>query len=164
MLASVPDVDDLDRASKMLVGDIPDPLGAVAQHHFLFGPIPSPFEGFGIESAAEQFGSFDRPGIGGGSWVPNGATFWVGCGLSEDTTQFDFTGACGLSLSSAGASFQLGAYHRQLCSIHFGIQNWDGSAQNVGELQLHDAISFGLFLFDYIGPNGFGMALDSFGG
>jgi hypothetical protein len=54
MLASVPDIDDLDRACKMLVGDIPDPLGAVAEHDFLFGPIPSPFEGFHIEPSAKR--------------------------------------------------------------------------------------------------------------
>ena len=87
-----------------------------------------------------------------------------GCGLSKDTTQFDFTGACWLSLRSAGAPFQLGAHHRQLCTIHFDIQNRDGRAQNTGELQLHDAIAFGLFSSGDIGPNGFGVTFDSFDG
>src|SRR5580704_150998 len=121
MLAGMPDIDDLDRASKMLIGDIPNPFGAVAQHHFLFCPIPASFEGFGVEPTAEQFGSFDRSGIGGGSCISNRTTIRVGCSLGEDTTQFDFASACGLPRGSAGAPFQLGGYHRQLCTVHFDI-------------------------------------------
>jgi len=29
MLASVPDVDDLDRTRKVLIGDVPDPFGTI---------------------------------------------------------------------------------------------------------------------------------------
>src|SRR5580658_5354623 len=108
MLAGMPDIDDLDRTRKMLIGDIPDPLGAVAQHHFLFSPIPTSFEGFGVDPTAEQFGSFDRSGIGGRSGISNRATLRVGRSLGEDTTQFDFASACGLPWNSAGAPFQLG--------------------------------------------------------
>src|SRR5438874_11287810 len=125
MLAGVPDIDNLDGTGKMLVGDIPDPLGAVAQHNLFLGPIPSSFEGFEIEASAKQFGSFDRPGIGGGGCIPNGAAFRVSCGLSTDTTQFDFTSACWLSLRSAGAPFQLGAHHWQSRPSPFDIQDGD---------------------------------------
>src|SRR6476660_8634002 len=116
MLAGMPDIDNLDGARKMLIGDIPDPLGAVAQHHFLYGPIPTSFEDFGVKPTAKGFGAFDRPGIGCGSCISNRATLRVGCSLGKDTTQFDFTSACGLPRSSAGAPFQFGVYHRQLCA------------------------------------------------
>src|SRR6185369_9374495 len=164
MFAGVPDIDDLNSASEMLIGDIPDPLGAVAQRHFLFGSIPTSLEGFGVEPTAEPFGSFDRPGIGGGSWISNRAPLRVGCSLCEDTTQFDFASACGLPRSSASAPFQLGVHHRQLCAVHFDVQNRDRSSQNIGKLQLHDAISLGLFPPYDIGPNSLGVALDSLGG
>jgi hypothetical protein len=55
-------------------------------------------------------------------------------------------------------------HHRQLGAIHFDDQHGNGSAQNVGKLQLHDAIALGLFPFDDIGADGFGVAFDSFGG
>jgi hypothetical protein len=93
-----------------------------------------------------------------------GAAFGIGGGLGEDTTQFDFPGTCGLPLGSAGAPFQLGVHHRQLGTIHFDDQHGNGSAQNVGELQLHEAISLGLFPLDDIGADGFGVTFDSFRG
>src|SRR5579859_296014 len=101
MLASVPDVDDLDCTGKMLVGDIPDPLGAITQHHLLFSAIPTPFEGFGIKAATKQLGRFNRPSVGGGSGVTNGSALWVGCGLGGDRPELDFPGARRLPLGSA---------------------------------------------------------------
>jgi hypothetical protein len=76
--------------------------------------------------------------------------------VGEDTPQFDLSGACRLPLGSAGAPFQLGVHHRQLGAIHFDDQHGNGSAQDVGKLQLHDAMSLGLFPFDDIGADGFG--------
>jgi hypothetical protein len=67
VLAGVPDIDDLYGASKMLIGDVPDPLGTVAQYNFLLGPVPTPLPSFSLEARAKKFGGFDCPGVGGGS-------------------------------------------------------------------------------------------------
>jgi len=146
------------------VGDIPDPLGAIAQHHLLFGAIPTPFEGFGIKPAPKQLGRFNCPGVSGGSGIPNRSTLWVGCGLGEDRPEFDFPGASRLPRGSAGAPLQLSTHHRQLGAIHLDIQHGDGGTEDVGECQLHDAISVGLFPADNVATDGFGVALHSFGG
>jgi hypothetical protein len=70
----VPDVNDLDGAGKVLVGDIPDPFGAIAQHHPLFGPFPAAFPSFGVQAASKlltadsknsSFGGFDAVGSAG---------------------------------------------------------------------------------------------------
>src|SRR6185436_3559890 len=90
VLASMPDVNNLDRASKVLVGNVPDPLGPIAQHNFLLGPIPAALPSFDVETTAKQFGGFDCSGVGGRACVPNRSPFRIGRGLSEDRPQFDF--------------------------------------------------------------------------
>jgi hypothetical protein len=84
--------------------------------------------------------------------------------LGEDTAQLYFPSARRLPQASARATFQLDAHHRQLCAIHFDVQHGDGSLQNVGKLQLHYPISLFLFPSDDIGPDGFRVAFDGFGG
>src|ERR1019366_3800537 len=56
VLAGVIQIDDLDRARKMLVGEIPDPFGAVANDNLLFRTAPAPVPGFQINAFAKLFG------------------------------------------------------------------------------------------------------------
>jgi hypothetical protein len=84
--------------------------------------------------------------------------------LGEDRTEFDFAGARRLPRDSAGAPLQLSTHHRQLGAIHFDIQHGNGGGQDVGEFQLHDAVSVSLFPANNIATDGFGVALHSFGG
>src|SRR5205814_361596 len=56
-------------------GDVPDPLGAGAQHHLLAGATPSALPSFGVETAAKQFRGFDSARIGRRNFVANGPAF-----------------------------------------------------------------------------------------
>ena len=72
VLARVIQIDDLNRARKMLVGEIPDPFGAVANDYLLFCTAPAPVPGFQIDSFAKLFGCLNRAGIGGRIGIADG--------------------------------------------------------------------------------------------
>ena len=54
------EIDDLDRAGKMLLCQIPDPFGPVADDDLLLRAIPATLPGFQIEALAKLFGDLDR--------------------------------------------------------------------------------------------------------
>jgi hypothetical protein len=54
----VSNIYDLNVPHKVLVRDIPDPLGTVAQHDFLLGAALTALPSFGVDPATEQCGSF----------------------------------------------------------------------------------------------------------
>ena len=66
------EIDDLHRAGKMLVGQIPDPLGSIAHDDFLFGAAPAALPGFHVEPLAKLFGGLDGAGVGSGIRIANG--------------------------------------------------------------------------------------------
>ena len=72
MLAGMIEIDDLDRAGKVLIGDVPDPVGAIADDDFGWGAVPSAVPGLGIDPKAELFGGFDGADVGGGIGIAHG--------------------------------------------------------------------------------------------
>src|SRR6266403_5242846 len=54
MLAGMIEIDDWNRAREVPTGDIPDPLGSVADDHLLLRPAPAAFPGFSVEARAER--------------------------------------------------------------------------------------------------------------
>jgi len=48
MLPGMIKIHDLNRAGKVLLSDIPDPLGSVADNHFLGSTAPAALPGFGV--------------------------------------------------------------------------------------------------------------------
>src|SRR5271163_4522583 len=107
MLTSMIEVDDLYGAGKVLIGEIPDPDRAVADHHFLLGPSPATPPGFGIESETEGFGGLDGGDVGCGVLIAHGPALGVGRSLGENATQFHFPCACWLAVHLTGASLGL---------------------------------------------------------
>jgi hypothetical protein len=63
MLAGMVEIDDLDGAREVLVGQIPDPNGAVGNDCFLVGPAPAAPPGFGVEPEAKLL-DFARAAVG----------------------------------------------------------------------------------------------------
>lgn len=63
----------LNGPDKMLVGDVPDPLGAIAEHNFLLSPAPAALPGFGVEAVAKEFGRFNGARIDGRGLIANGS-------------------------------------------------------------------------------------------
>jgi len=66
---------DLNRARKMLLGEIPDPFSTVANDYLLFRTAPAAVPGFQINSFAKLFGCFYSAGIGGRIGIADGITF-----------------------------------------------------------------------------------------
>ena len=107
VLASVKEIDNLNRAGEVLRGDVPDPFGSVADRHFLSRPAPAAIPGFQIEPLSELFSRFDGAGIGGRVRVADGVTFRVPFGLGKHASQLGFARGGRLSRFFAGSSLGL---------------------------------------------------------
>jgi hypothetical protein len=66
MLASMVEIDNLDRARKVFGDKIPDPFGAIADDDFLFRTAPTTFPRFSIDAFAKLYRGFYGAGVGGG--------------------------------------------------------------------------------------------------
>ena len=123
VLAGVIQIDDLNRAGKMLLGQIPDPLGTVAEDDFLLGAAPAAIPGFQVQALGKRLGSLNGAGLGGGIGSANRIAFLVSHCLREHASELDLTRAgrlpFGLALAPGGFFF----YHRHSGSIHFYVQN-----------------------------------------
>src|SRR6266498_4047305 len=102
MLPGMIKVHDLDGAGKVLIGQIPDPNGSVADDHFELGPLPSSAPSFAIDAVAELFGGFDGTHVGSGIRVADGPSFVVHRRLSEHATEFALAGTSTLALRPSG--------------------------------------------------------------
>src|SRR5882724_2466844 len=164
MLAGMIEIDDWNRAREVPTGDIPDPLGSVADDHLLLRPAPAAFPGFSVDARAERFGRFNCADISGGGFVSHRPAFRIGRGLSEDAAQFDLAGACRLSLYPAGAAFQFAPDDGDLGAVDLDIEYRHCRAQDLRQFQLEDAVDLDLLSLRDIGPDGFRLALHRFGG
>ena len=72
VLARVIQIDDLHRAGKMLLGQIPDPFGPIAHDDLLFRAAPAALPGFHVDALAKLFGGLDGAGVGGGIRIADG--------------------------------------------------------------------------------------------
>src|SRR5258708_4519761 len=136
MLARMIEIDDLNRAREVPIGDIPDPLGSVTDHHFLLRPAPAAFPGFSVDAGAERLGGFNCADISGGGFVPRWPALRIGPGLSEGAAQFDLARARRLSLYSASAAFQFAADDGDLGAVDLDIEYRHCRAEDLGQFQL----------------------------
>src|SRR5260370_8870111 len=111
MLTCMIEIDDVSRAREVLIGDIPDPLGSVTDHHLLIRPAPAAFPGFGIDAGAERLGGFDCADISRGGLVSHPPAFLIRRGFSEDASHVSLAGARRLSLQSAPPALHFPADH-----------------------------------------------------
>src|SRR6266852_8338498 len=118
MLPGMIEIDDLNGAGEVLVGQIPDPNGPICNYDFDSGPLPSSAPGLGIDAEAELFGGFDGSYVGGGVRVADGPAFRVHCGLYEHATQLALAGAGALSLDPTHASLGFGGHYGDLDAVH----------------------------------------------
>src|SRR5438067_2011493 len=87
MLPGVKQIDDLDGAREMLVGNVPNPLRSIAHENLLFGAGPTAPPRFQVDALAKLFGRFNRADIGGRVRVADGIAFLVPSRLREGTAQ-----------------------------------------------------------------------------
>jgi len=65
VLPSVIDVHNLDGTREILIGNIPDPIGAIGDDDFLLRPTPATLPGFAVKARAKLLGRLDGGDTGG---------------------------------------------------------------------------------------------------
>jgi hypothetical protein len=63
VLSGVKEIDNLNRAREVLIGNIPDPFRSIADDDLLFGAAPTSLAGFQIEAQAKLVCRFNRSNI-----------------------------------------------------------------------------------------------------
>ena len=135
VLAGMIQIDDLKGAGKMEIGKVPDPCGAVAHHHLLFGATPAAIPGFEVNALAKLAGRLHRAGIGGGVRIAEGIAFLIPSRLGKHAAQFDLARVGGLSIHFAGAALRLFFDHGDSGGIHLHLQDGNGFSQDHRQIQ-----------------------------
>src|SRR5262245_54391183 len=68
MLAGVIEVHDQNSASKLFLGNIPNPDRPIAENDFATGSRPTPLKCFAVDAAGKLIGIFDRARVGSRSF------------------------------------------------------------------------------------------------
>jgi hypothetical protein len=163
MLAGVEEVDDLNRAREVLIGQVPDPFGAITDHDFLAGVAPAPFPGFHIQTIAELFGGFDGGHIGGGAGIASRVPLLIQASLGEDTAQLDLARARWLTGAFARAALGLALADGNSSAIHQDVQNGNLRSDPKRQLQLDRTVDFLLIALRNVGSDSLGRALHGLG-
>lgn len=144
MLTGVIEIDDLHRARKVLLGQVPDPLGSIAHDDSACRAAPATVPGFQIEALAKLFGRFDSSGVGSRIRVANRVAFLVPGGLGEHATQLDFAGMGRLTVGFAFAACGLFLHYRHSGAVHLHVQNGNRFAHDDGQIELNGFTDFAL--------------------
>src|ERR1700730_18508943 len=163
MLPGMIKIDDLNGAGKVLVGQIPDPHGAVADDHFELGPLPSSAPDFAIDAEAELLGGFDGADIGGGVGVADGPSFVIDRSLVEHASEFTLARTGALALGSYGPAFGFRRHNGDLDPVHQHIHFRNVQFGNQRQDQLFGATDLLRVALGDLRTNGFGGAFDGFG-
>src|SRR5664279_5149410 len=123
MLTRVKEIDNLHRAWKVLVGNIPNPFGAITHGHLLFRVAPVALAGFHIQSLSKRIGGLDGADVRGGIWIADGVPLLIPGSLGEDAAQLDLSGVGWLSFRLALPSHRLFLHHQYSRPVHLHVQN-----------------------------------------
>src|SRR5450432_963606 len=136
------EIDNLYGAREVLIGQIPDPDGAVANDDFGRGPLPASAPCLSVNAVTELVGGFDSPHISGGIRVADGPSVFVHCSLREHGAEFAFAGAVALSFDSAGPALGFGGQNRDLDAIHQHVHFRNRLSGDKGQDKLFGAVDF----------------------
>src|SRR5213593_1727318 len=104
-------IHNLNRPRELLLGEAPDPRGAIPDLHLLLRPVPTATIGFAADPSPQGFGRFDRSGVGGRGFLAHRSAPRIDSRLREDTTQFHLARASLLALFP-WPCFGLRTHHR----------------------------------------------------
>ena len=164
VLARVIEIDDLNRAGKMLVGQIPDPFGSVAHDDFLFRAAPAAVPGFQIDALAKLLGGLDGAGVGGRIRIANRRKPSLSQAVCVNThpslTSRVWAGwPSVLPLRPSVSFFTTGTPVPSICTYRMGI----GLTDHDRQIQLDGALDLSLLARGDIGADGLRRALHRFG-
>src|SRR5712671_2686068 len=123
MLPRMVEIDNLNSAGEMLLGEVPNPGSAIAENDFRFRSVPASIAGFPINAAPKWLRRFDRCGVGGGALVSYGPAVVIRSSLCEDASQLDLAGVRRLSGSLALTALGFSFHNRNACTIHFYVHD-----------------------------------------
>jgi len=160
VLSGVIEIDDLDRTGEVLLSQVPDPFGTIADDDLGLCPIPTAFESLDIEALAEVLGRFDGTDVGSGIIIPDREAFVIARGLREHTPQFDLAGSGWLArvFSFPSGGFLLRDGHTG--AIHQDIKLGNRLTENVGKFQLNRTLNLLLIAVGDVFANRFRYALN----
>ena len=164
VLAGVEEIDDLEGTGKVLLGEVPDPFGTVADDDLLLGAAPATVPGLEVKPLAELLGVLDGTGIGGGVGIANREAFVIPLGLREYAAKLGFARMSGQAVELTLAASGLLLHNRHAGAVHLHIEGGHGLADHDGQIELHGAVDLLLLALRDVRANGFGHALDRFGG
>src|SRR5260221_12227791 len=114
MLPGMIKIDDLNGAGEVLVGQIPDPDGSVADDDFELGPLPSSAPSFAIDAEAELLGGFDGAHISSGLGGADRPFVVVNGGLRVHATELTLARTCTMASPSSDPAFGFSHYNGDL--------------------------------------------------
>ena len=136
------EIDDLDGAREVPIGEVPDPDSAIANDDFGRGPLPASAPSLGIYAVAELVGDFDGAHISGRIRIANGPAILIHGSLRKHAAEFAFAGAGSLSFDSASPALGFRRPRRgsgRHPSAHTFLE-W--SVGNDGQDELFGAVDF----------------------
>ena len=164
MLPGMIEIDDLDSAGEVLIGEVPDPDGTVGNDDFGGSPLPASAESFRVDAVTELLGGLNGACIGGRIRIADGPAVFVNRGLGEYGPELALAGAGPLSLDSASPALGFRGHDRDLDAIHQDIHFRDGLFGDDGQDQLFGAVDLLTVTEGDFRPNGLGSPFDGFGG
>src|ERR1035438_3581417 len=125
MLAGVIKIDNLNGPGEVLIGDIPDPFGSIADDDLLYGTAPAALPGFQIDALAELLGGLNSSDVGSRIGIADREALVIPGRLGEHASQLDFprVGRLPLYLALAAEGFLL--HYGDSSAVHLHMQNRD---------------------------------------
>src|SRR5258708_11304757 len=163
MLPGMIEIDDLNGAGEVLVGQIPDPNGPICNDDLDSGPLPTSAPGLGIDAEAELFGGFDGSYVGGGVRVADGPAVLIHSRLSEHASELALACAGALPLRPTRPSLGFSSHNGDLDAVHQHIHFRNILFRDYGQDELFGATNLLLVALGNLRTNRLGGAFDGFG-
>lgn len=143
MFTGLVEVEDLDASGEVEAGVLPDPGGTVAEvDRRLCGGVAAA-QGFGTQLGAGGAAVIESADVGGGGFVAQGLTVFVGGGLGEDAPQLDLPGACGAVRLAAFDPGKFSAAQGHAGAVARGVEYGDGFLVDRGRPGVTGGAQFG---------------------
>ena len=137
-------IDNLNRAGKVWIGNIPDPFRSIADDDLLFGAAPTSLAGFQIDAQAKLLSGFNRSHVGSRTGIAESEAFLIPCGLRRHASQLGLPRVRRLPFYLALATHGFLLHHRHARAVHLHMQNRNRLAHYDRQIQLHGPLD--LFL------------------
>src|SRR2546429_5861799 len=110
---------------------IPNPFGAVTDHHLLECVAPAASPGFPIDSTTKLFRTLDGSGVGGGIGIADGIAFRIPRRLGEHASQLGFPSMGRVTFGLAKAEGQPAHTREDKLGVAFTQRTWNPHGHSI---------------------------------